>query len=187
MANKKNGGSKAGRSPAHLLSGPTVESVHDSVFLTFAREDAALGRALVAELYELGITARIDEAEVRYDDSWVDSISSVVEKVKTVVLLISPSFLGSSWLNIAAGVAVGEEARSSASRVVPVLLPGVERSEVPALLRPSRAIDATGLVPHTLAQRIATAVRGEQHVQPGSTTAGLRRVRSGAASKKLGS
>jgi hypothetical protein len=133
-----------------------------SVYLSHSRADREVATKIAEVLRKKGIEVLPDWSD-RPDDPLPgeeveERILRAVGHSSVIVLLVSPDYLASRWSNLEAGIALGEELKSPGKRVVRVLLRGVERSDVPALLRPSRALDATRVAEDVLADRLGEIV-----------------------------
>ena len=95
------------------------------VFVSYAREDQAVVRSLVAALEKRGKTAFVDWAGIEPSDRWRDSIREAIEESDTVVCVLSPDFLGSDVCAIER-----EYAEQLHKRLVPLVARDVAPEEV---------------------------------------------------------
>jgi TIR domain-containing protein len=104
------------------------------VFLSYARPDASVARALATSLKKRGASVWFDSAELALGDDWASAIERNLASSKTVVFLVSDSFRRSQWSNYEMGVALGKS-EASDIRIIPVLLKDADPSALPSLLR----------------------------------------------------
>lgn len=128
---------------------------HEPIFLSYAPTDQRLAALLAERLRENGSEVlSMPSKKITPQMKFVPGLEKAIGRSKYMVLLISPNYLSSRESNFEAGVATGEMLNFPEKQVIPVLLPGVKRSDVPALMRPSRALDARRMSVPGLATRL---------------------------------
>jgi nucleoside 2-deoxyribosyltransferase len=77
-----------------------------TVFISYSRRDAELGRRFETALKRLGLKALNPTREITSGEDWRKSIQSAIKRSDVVVTLVSaPESLQSSWTSYEAGVA----------------------------------------------------------------------------------
>ena len=158
-----------------------------SIFLSSSRSGRGTAATIAAALRAKGFDVFFDIEEITIGMDIPQELSRALRRSKFMVILVSQEYLASNWSNFEAGVAIGESFNHPEKHVLTVLLRGVNRSEVPALLRPSRALDATEMNDDELADRLGEIIAAFQ-APPGRSGAGKAgpsaKVKDGA--KKVG-
>jgi hypothetical protein len=108
------------------LSGPAVASAaveHSDVFICHAGPDKrAVVSPIVAALEREGISHWYDSSEVRWGDSLTAKVNEGLRKSRYVLVVLSFSFHGRPWPERELHAALGFEAQTGASRVLPLLV-----------------------------------------------------------------
>jgi nucleoside 2-deoxyribosyltransferase len=77
-----------------------------TVFISYGRRDAELGRRFEVALTQLGLTALNPTRDLASGEDWRKSIQSAIKRSDAVVTLVSaPESLQSSWTSYEVGVA----------------------------------------------------------------------------------
>lgn len=144
------------------------------VFLSYAHSDRAVVEHLARELREREITAFLDRWELIPGEPWQAAMEAALESSKAVLVFLGPSGLG-PWAQNELAYAINERIRDAEFRVIPVLGPGADPKEIPALLRNLTFVDLRDFSPDALS-RIEGAIKGEAPGRP-------RRQQGGASPK----
>ena len=159
----------------------------DCIFLSYPQTDRGTASHIAEVLRGKGFEVDLNDRKLNLQMDGFPELKKAIRRSKFMVILVSPDFLTSQWCNFEAGVAIGESLEHPEKHVLTVLLRGVKRSEVPALLRPSRALDATEMNDDELADRLGEIIAAFQ-APPGRSGAGKAgpsaKVKDGA--KKVG-
>src|SRR4051794_18397228 len=126
-----------------------MENKKRPIFISSARDDRETVDQITRFLEGKGVAVWSDQA-LHSGSNWKGKIEKAIKQADLYLLVVTPHFLASPWSNFEAGLALGQEIEFPGKRVIPVLLGGVRRDSLPAILRPSRAIDASGMDQQTL-------------------------------------
>lgn len=102
------------------------------VFLSYDRADKELAQQLSRALREEGVSTWLDEDMLQPGDDWFQAIANALETSDAMVVLVTPSALTSSWVRRELEHAMLHSAYKN--RLIPVWLPGVDRSAAPTVL-----------------------------------------------------
>jgi len=109
----------------HQPAGAIEVERADDVFLSYAREDAGVVRALHAELTAAGFAVWYD-ADIAGGERYRDRIDAQIDAAKAVVVLWSKASVKSDWV-------ISEASRAHRqNKLVPLRLPPLPSDEVPA-------------------------------------------------------
>jgi hypothetical protein len=111
------------------------------ILLSHNARDKEAARALGSNLLLAGAEVWFDEWEIGAGDSIPGSINDGLESFDTFVLLWSTSAAESDWVRSETEVALMRRMEDGSIRTVPVRL---DRTPLPALLRPIRRVDWLG-------------------------------------------
>jgi len=118
-------------------SGATVQKV----FLSHSQADKPFVRLVAAELRVAGLAPWLDEVELLPGDSLVLAISKAVVEASYVIAFLSSASVTSAWVEKELAIAMTLGIDEKRVTVLPILLPGLERSAIPAYLRDQLFID----------------------------------------------
>ena len=82
----------AAKQPAHVQTQPSIK-----VFVSYARADLAFADQLVAALEAHDIAVRIDRRDLPFARQWQEELVEMVRWADTVLFIISPDAIGSTW------------------------------------------------------------------------------------------
>jgi hypothetical protein len=100
--------------------------VSESVFISYAHEDAELARWFARELQAAGYRVWIDEGELRVGDSLIERISTGIRGAQFVLALVSTASVDSNWCRRELSMAISGELRPTGVRVLRVRVGDVE-------------------------------------------------------------
>jgi TIR domain len=100
--------------------------VPETVFISYAHEDAELARFFAAELIAAGYAVWIDEGELHIGDSLVERISTGIRGAHFVLALVSPTSVQSPWCKRELSMAISSELRPTGVRVLPLCVGDVD-------------------------------------------------------------
>lgn len=106
-------------SPSSASPEPTI------VFISYAREDTALCRDLVTHLSSLKQQKFISawhDSMIGAGDEWEGHIHEFLDKAGIILLLISPDFIGSDYINNVEVKRAMERHEAREARVIPIIL-----------------------------------------------------------------
>ena len=92
-----------------------------SIFLSHNSADKAFVRRLAGDLENQGISCWLDEAEIRVGESLIEKIRSGLDGSDYVAAVLSPSSVGSPWVQRELDVAMNQEIRGKAVKVLPII------------------------------------------------------------------
>jgi tetratricopeptide (TPR) repeat protein/CHAT domain-containing protein len=102
----------------------------DKIFISHATaDDAVVGR--LRELFEgAGLPVWVDSRTLRGGDKLKEADKKGVEKARSVLVVLSPSTVNSSWVRdeVKWALEIAKQRDKGGYRVIPILLPGVEPS-----------------------------------------------------------
>jgi TIR domain len=105
------------------------------VFISYAVEDKEQAWHLAEVFGSMNISYFLSEKNVKPGDNWVEEVKRALRGCKVLYSLVTPSSLGSEWVQIEWNVASFLE-----KKIVPVLL-RVSVSDLPERLRSYQSID----------------------------------------------
>jgi len=112
-----------------------------AVFISHAGPDSDFARWLAEGLGQVGITARLDQAEIRAGDNIVTWMNDAIGESDYLLVLLSPQTRDRYWVRMEWSSALMKEAHLRRAFVIPVLLPGLQESDIPDLLRAKAFLD----------------------------------------------
>jgi hypothetical protein len=112
-----------------------------SVFISHAGPDATFARSLATGLEQVGIAARLDQAEIRVGDNIVTWMNDAIGESDYLLVLLSPESRDRYWVRMEWSNALMKEAHLRRTFVIPVILPGLQDSEIPEMLRAKAFLD----------------------------------------------
>lgn len=101
-----------------------------AVFLSYAREDLAIARTVGSSLEDAGLSVAMDVTSIAPGDTWQDRLDQLLLGSAKIVFLASPASVRSE-----ACAAEISTALELGKPILPVLLAGMGRGELPATIR----------------------------------------------------
>lgn len=111
-----------------------------NVFISHNSADKPFVRRLAASLRSFGITSWIDEAELNFGDSLIQSISSAIQSIDVVLAVISSHSVSSAWVSKELSLAMTKEITLSQVVVIPII---IDKCDIPFYLRDKLYADFT--------------------------------------------
>jgi TIR domain-containing protein len=111
-----------------------------SIFLSHTHTDKPFARRVAADLAALGATVWIDEAELNIGDSLLSKISSAIDSMQFLGVVLSPESVGSSWVQQELEQAMTSQLSRRHVKVLPLLY---QKCELPGFLRGKLYADFT--------------------------------------------
>jgi hypothetical protein len=108
------------------------------VFLSHSHPDKPFVRQLAADLNAFGVQVWLDEAEINVGDSLIEKISTAIDNVDYLAVVLSPHSISSRWVQEELEQALGLQVAGRQLRVLPILL---EDCQVPGFLRGKKWAD----------------------------------------------
>lgn len=102
-----------------------------SVFLSHNHADKIFVRRLARDLENQGILYWLDEAEIRVGESLIEKISTGIDKVDFVAVVLSPNSIISPWVQREVDVAMNQEIMGRQIKVLPLMY---QKCELPTFL-----------------------------------------------------
>ncbi len=132
-----------------------------SLFISYSHKDKELVHQ-IAELLQSGtFHVWLDEWDVRTGDSLVQRVAEAIDRVDFVVAFISEASADSEWCRKEVSLAMTGELAEKGIKVLPVRVGNVT---MPATLRDKKYLDASGLSPAEISERLAEDMRS--HLTP---------------------
>lgn len=128
-----------------------------TVFISHAAADRDLADYLARDLEAQGLSVWSDRS-IRPGENLLEAIEKGLRQAEFFILLISPASLKSEWVSFEAGVALSRDPVSPRRRLLPVLIRGVNRSSLPAVLSQLNAIEMEGEGIAQVSRRVAEVV-----------------------------
>lgn len=123
-----------------------------SVFISYSRRDAELGRRLEMALKHVGLEALNPARELQPGEDWRKSIQSAIKRSDVVITLVStPQSLRSSWTSYEVGVA-----EALGKRVMLLLPSKYSVAELPADFASTPIVEFDPEAPERAARDIAS-------------------------------
>lgn len=127
------------------------------VFISHSSADLATARAVASALDAADVEYFLDTESLQPGEKLEDAILKALQEASVYVLLVSPTYVNSSWGQVETGVAVAR-AREKGVRVIPVML---KDAHVPSALVGFAGLDAARLAPSGVAQVVKRLVEEE--------------------------
>jgi hypothetical protein len=124
-------------------------------FLSYSSEDADTALALTAALRQHGVDVWIDLEQIRVGDSIPSRISDGLSRCDVILVLISSSFIRSSWSRQEYEPLLMREIEADRVFVIPILL---DDTEMPMLLSQKRHLDLRGGLNEEIIEELATTI-----------------------------
>lgn len=121
-----------------------------SIFLSHNREDKEFVRQLAQDLHRAGITAWLDEAEIKPGDSIIDKIEEGLKGSKYLAVILSPTSVNSSWVKRELRTILHQQITLNNKVVIPLLY---KHCEIPQFLIDILYIDFTDINNYSFAVR----------------------------------
>src|SRR5262249_35195248 len=103
-----------------------------SMFLSHNYRDKIFVRTLAQDLRAMGVKVWLDEAELNVGDSLIAKISSAIDEMKYLGIVLSPHSVSSRWVNEELHQALIGQLSNRGTVVLPILLADCE---IPGFLR----------------------------------------------------
>lgn len=116
-------------------------SVSPTVFISHAGPDSDLATWVAQGLQKVGISARLDQVEIKAGDNIISWMNSAAEESDYLLVLLSPSSVNRYWVEVEWSNALMKEADLRRTFVIPCVLAGLGDNEIPFLLRSRAFID----------------------------------------------
>jgi len=100
-------------------------------FISHSDRDHDFVIQLKRELEEYGLPIWFDLVQLRAGDSLRTKITDAIRKNDFLAVLLSPESVNSDWVKAEINTALDDELRESKVKLIPVLLPGCNLSEIP--------------------------------------------------------
>lgn len=133
-----------------------------AVFLSYARDDVWIMRAIRADLQARGFQVWVDENLVPGERSWKDKIESVIVECACVVAILSGNAKHSPWVDREL-----EYAELCEKPIIPVLARDEAQQAIPIELVSAHRIDIRTNYPENIDRLIAAISRYTQPEEPG--------------------
>ena len=117
-----------------------------SIFLSHNYRDKPFVRALAQDLRAVGVKVWLDEAELKIGDSIITSISSAIDEMRFLGIVLSPHSVESRWVREELNQALANQLSRSEVAVLPILIadciiPGFLRDKLYADFRDPDSYD----------------------------------------------
>lgn len=109
------------------------------LFISYSRQDAVAADALVADLEAQGFEVTIDRRDLPFGEEWQGELRGFIQDADTIVWLVSPTSVGSRWVNWELG-----EVQRSGKRLMPVVIEAVTPEDLPEALGKLHLLPAEG-------------------------------------------
>jgi TIR domain-containing protein len=109
-----------------------------SIFLSHNHRDKPFVRTLAQDLRALGAKVWLDEAEIQVGDSIITSISSAIDEMQFLGIVLSPNSVESRWVREELNQALANQLSRSDVVVLPIL---IADCSIPGFLRDKRYAD----------------------------------------------
>jgi hypothetical protein len=116
----------------------TQETIFRSVFLSYATSDKASAIYIADALKRAGIRLSFDELELSSGDSILTRIDEAMKSSDYLLLLLSPAFVNSYWVQHEVDLALPTQLRQRAISLIPILL---SDCDIPDVLKDRSLID----------------------------------------------
>jgi hypothetical protein len=101
------------------------------LFISYAHQDFPFVDELVRHLKDQRISVWFDQGSLRMGASFSNNVQEALEHSRDFLLVISPSYLNSSWANFEMGVALSRSVSPGRGKIIPMMLGGVNRGALP--------------------------------------------------------
>ena len=109
-----------------------MENIIPRVFLSHSHKDKPFVKKLAKDLQSNGIKVWIDEAEIKIGDSLIKKITSGIDSVNFLAIVLSPNSVNSHWVQVELEQAFSIEVSKGPVKILPILL---SDCQVPGFLR----------------------------------------------------
>src|SRR6185295_17922187 len=93
-----------------------------SIFLSHNYRDKAFVRTLAQDLRAMGVKVWLDEAEMRVGDSLIAKISSAIDEMRYLAVVLSPNSVDSQWVQQELNQALMGQLSKRDTVVLPIML-----------------------------------------------------------------
>jgi hypothetical protein len=133
-----------------------------TVFISHAGPDKKEALKLHDALGKVGLNAHLDQEELHIGDNIVTWINNSIEESDYLLILISEHSIGRYWVETEWSAALMKEADLRRTFVIPVVLPGIQDSQIPTLLRARLFLDFRNDQESSLLQLVNRIKQDEQ-------------------------
>jgi WD40 repeat protein len=130
---------------------PPAKTTTYDLFISYNHRDRGVVQGLADRLRRSGIRLWYDRWEMKPGDVLRNRIGEGIAGAKHFMVLISKSSLNSNWVKYELNSGMIDEIESGATKVIPVLGPGVSHEDLPADLRAKYCLDVRTEEGRTLA------------------------------------
>lgn len=132
----------------------------NKIFLSYARRDGKeLAEFLHDRLTSCGYDVWMDSHDLGVGSNFPGAISNALEESRTFLIVISPAALQSKWVESEANMAMEAQCH-----ILPVLLPSVDRQDIPLMLRAKNYIPMSGTTDWESLDRLVDALVGGKDI-----------------------
>jgi hypothetical protein len=114
---------------------------HPSVFISHASPDSKCALWIESGLRNVGIKAHLDQVEIKAGDNIISWMNKAAGESDYLLILLSPISIDRYWIEIEWSNALMKEAELRRTFVIPAVLPGLDTSCIPFLLKSKLYID----------------------------------------------
>ena len=147
------------------------------IFISYAREDAALVEDLRRGLLAHGLEVWDDVHEIALGDSILSSIDDALRNADAIVIVLSRSTQRSTWVSSEVAAAVATRVANPETIIIPLLLD--RRADIPPLLQDTQGLalwDGADLegVANAIAMRVKYGTAGPRDISSAIEAANLQ-------------
>ena len=110
------------------------------IFLSYSRSDARAVETVARYLSDVGLDVWLDQWLLIPGQPWQEALEEALERSSAIAVFIGPS-PSSPWQLQEMTAGLTAQTRGSHRRVIPILLPGASRDNIPPYLRHLTAVD----------------------------------------------
>ena len=128
--------------PSHDINAmAAAKSNTTTVFISHAGPDSDFATWIADGLRKVGVTARLDQLEIKAGDNVVTWMNDAIGESDYLLVLLSPKSVKRYWVEMEWSNALMKEAHLRRTFVLPALLPELEDSQIPDMLRAKLFLD----------------------------------------------
>lgn len=102
------------------------------VFISYSHKDRVFVQKLATALSKHGLKSFIDEQDIEWGSSLVESLTNAIQEARFVLVIMSPNYFSSQWANKELDMALSREFEEGEIKVIPILY---KDCEIPPLLQ----------------------------------------------------
>lgn len=91
------------------------------VFISYSHKDRPFVQKLATALSKHGLQSFIDEQDIAWGASLVESLTSAIQEARFVLVIMSPNYFSSQWANKELDMALSREFEKGEIKVIPIL------------------------------------------------------------------